>query len=840
MADSQGFELKIAFSADLGNTSAVFKNVHDQLTTSFGNLQNNVTATSGVIKSNVAQQSEETRKGANNINQSNNDIANSNASMVEKVQAGLGALQMAWGKLAMQIGAITAIYAVVRQLMSMVNEQREASESTEKLSKLMGIGLGEASIYAEAIEDIGLPMDALIRSQRLLIRAIGQDSKTLQKYGIDLKDSMGEWKNVGQLFTEVTTKYKELGDTTEGSTFANKVFGRSFTEIMPVVRLTSEVMEKAKQRAEEYNLILTVAQRDRLRAYKVAQEDANDVMQEFHKTVSFYILPILEEMFKGLEANRDVIKDIAEGVRGFLLVLITFGKMLAITFYMTQHVFEGVYFVIEGLMAKLAVRSSFIWRSIKGDATATLGAMEKEVEAINNRTQQNIDESGGNMVKKITDSVKGYVDMLDRMVDAENTLRGKGDKATKKGGDPREQDAIAKEMMARLAEEEQAIMADTIGKEEERRRRLLEIYKKYSVDLKGLISNDSEAYISTQAGLQSKINAIDEQMYQNRQQLEQQDIRNKLDLSLQEISFREEQAKRLLALGIKTEADTLIELRQALKEKKMAYLNYYNDLKLLSQNNSLELKKIKDDEALQLKKSLKDSFDLENTYLDKNKKLMNSMAKDFVGAFEQGFKGILSGTQSLTEGLSAIWNNLLNLFDEIIWGMVRQWILGEEAKTSASAFGFAMIESLGTMFHALMNALGWESTAETVAQEETKGTAKIWGEFGAFPPIAVALTGVLLGVLAGLALSSAKGGWDSVPFDGALAELHKGEMVLPQHLAERVRNMTEPQTSQNITYNINALDAQSFKQFAQRNKGTLFSANNSAIRDGFQYGVRSV
>lgn len=41
------------------------------------------------------------------------------------------------------------------------------------------------------------------------------------------------------------------------------------------------------------------------------------------------------------------------------------------------------------------------------------------------------------------------------------------------------------------------------------------------------------------------------------------------------------------------------------------------------------------------------------------------------------------------------------------------------------------------------------------------------------------------------AIATAAGGWDRVPYDGAMAELHKDEMVLPASIAEPLRSMTQ-------------------------------------------------
>ena len=87
------------------------------------------------------------------------------------------------------------------------------------------------------------------------------------------------------------------------------------------------------------------------------------------------------------------------------------------------------------------------------------------------------------------------------------------------------------------------------------------------------------------------------------------------------------------------------------------------------------------------------------------------------------------------------------------------------------------------------------------------GTAAMntWAATSAIPIIGPALAPVAasaayVGVLGLTALFSAAGGWDAVPADNTLANLHKNEMVLPASLADRIRSSTGG-NSQSITNN---------------------------------------
>ena len=95
--------------------------------------------------------------------------------------------------------------------------------------------------------------------------------------------------------------------------------------------------------------------------------------------------------------------------------------------------------------------------------------------------------------------------------------------------------------------------------------------------------------------------------------------------------------------------------------------------------------------------------------------------------------------------------------------------------------------------------------------------------------------------------ASAERGWEKVPYDGALTELHKNEMVLPASVAEPIRNMASGVTQsgggnnassarapQQIVTNIqvSSPDAASVANLLNRNGSALVTALNRQIAMG--------
>lgn len=142
----------------------------------------------------------------------------------------------------------------------------------------------------------------------------------------------------------------------------------------------------------------------------------------------------------------------------------------------------------------------------------------------------------------------------------------------------------------------------------------------------------------------------------------------------------------------------------------------------------------------------------------------------------------------------------------------------------------------------ISGVLGWASTAAAAAMASVAAIPVIGWALA--PEVGAATYATALGFLA-----TAKGGWESVPYDGAMAKLHEKEMVLPAWLATGVRQMAEPGQMQStisealqqmqpmqgggdsVHVTIQAVDAVSVKRLFEQHGGAMVAALRKQRRD---------
>ena len=215
--------------------------------------------------------------------------------------------------------------------------------------------------------------------------------------------------------------------------------------------------------------------------------------------------------------------------------------------------------------------------------------------------------------------------------------------------------------------------------------------------------------------------------------------------------------------------------------------------------------------------------------------IFNAMTSQFASSLTSMITGTITATEGIRQIFASMITSLINLFIQ----MGLEWVKNELMKMLFTQKAQAVIT--GTKLAGTAAEAGMESASvgTVVAGESIKGAARTtawWA--GVNPLVALGLGAAMGAAIAALAggFKSAAGGWANVPVDGAMAQLHKGEMVLPASLAEGVRNMVDSGQSGGVNnYYIQAMDASTFDQYVKANAGSIFAANKLAIRNGSQF-----
>lgn len=166
----------------------------------------------------------------------------------------------------------------------------------------------------------------------------------------------------------------------------------------------------------------------------------------------------------------------------------------------------------------------------------------------------------------------------------------------------------------------------------------------------------------------------------------------------------------------------------------------------------------------------------------------------------------------------------------------------EAAKTAATFAGNAARVGADTTGQAESLAVQGESAVKWIMTEAAKAAAGAFNAMAAIPVVGPFLAaGASIAAFATVAalvgkVASAEGGWERVPADGMMTQLHRDEMVLPAHIANPMRDMVRKGGAgggvHHHHYTIKAYDRRGLSDFVARNGIELGKGLQHLARNG--------
>jgi hypothetical protein len=216
--------------------------------------------------------------------------------------AKFGGLAMGAGLLA--AGAVTGIAAFG---MAAVQHAQEAGQAAYDMSEKFGLLPGRASEWLSVGHQVGLTNEQVTgafqklskssEAMSLSLLATGKISKTAAEpyklLGINVLDAAGHVKSADQLMLESANAFAKMKDGPEKAALAMKLFGKSGTDMLPILNLGAAGIEKYMQKGKAMGDAMSGAQV--LAAHKLMLEhkQLDTAVSGLTTRIGSFLMPIM-------------------------------------------------------------------------------------------------------------------------------------------------------------------------------------------------------------------------------------------------------------------------------------------------------------------------------------------------------------------------------------------------------------------------------------------------------------------------------------------------------------------------------------------------------------------
>ncbi len=167
------------------------------------------------------------------------------------------------------IGLGAAAYAAH----SAVSEFTTFATKVRDLSFLAGGSTRDTSILISGLEAVGVSSENVETGIRMMSAAIENGSPAINRLGISMRDASGQQKNALVLFYESIDALRGVTNELERNKLARDLFGRSWTEMLPVLQRGADAIRKL---GEESGKFITPADLAMLQEYRQAVHDLEE------------------------------------------------------------------------------------------------------------------------------------------------------------------------------------------------------------------------------------------------------------------------------------------------------------------------------------------------------------------------------------------------------------------------------------------------------------------------------------------------------------------------------------------------------------------------------------
>ena len=216
-------------------------------------------------ESSLSKLKDEAKKTGDQMNKSSIDVEK-----LAKATKKAGEMAVTAGKALVEftnmgVKAMTAaVTSAAAALTKMTVDAGKAADSINTLSKVTGIGTKELQEFQYASDVIDVSVDTLAGSMKKLTSNMANAKKgsgtaydAFKELGVEFQNADGTLRNSNDVFNETIKALGNIENETERDAAAMKLFGKSATELNPLIEGGADTLADMSKRANELGLILS-------------------------------------------------------------------------------------------------------------------------------------------------------------------------------------------------------------------------------------------------------------------------------------------------------------------------------------------------------------------------------------------------------------------------------------------------------------------------------------------------------------------------------------------------------------------------------------------------------
>lgn len=305
------------------------------------------------------------------------------------------------------LAAASAVLAGGAIFKASIGAANEWNGQVAALAKAMGTSTEKASVMAVALQHLGIDADLLGKASLALARNLANNEEAFTALGVRTRDLSGALLPAGEIMASVNGKLAGIKNGVEQNIAGMSIYGKAWGELRGILKLTTEQLQSAEDRAKALGLVIGPEAAAQSRAYKEAQKDLTLVSKSLEIQIGEKLLPTMVKTGQfmstvGVEHGRNfslAIEAVSFAVRASILALTDMGDALGAMAAQAAALVSGNWVAFKAIgeaRDEQAKKNEQIYEKMKADFGKPLAA-EEDVAAKRKRLQTDLQTALGNL-----------------------------------------------------------------------------------------------------------------------------------------------------------------------------------------------------------------------------------------------------------------------------------------------------------------------------------------------------------------------------------------------------------------------------------------------------------
>lgn len=191
---------------------------------------------------------------------------------------------------------------------------RRAGTSAENWQKL-NYAFGQSGISSEALEK------TMVKNQKALNEAAlgsGKAAKAYEAMGVSIKNADGSLRDADDVYSDTLNSLADIEDMNKRNALANDIFGKSYSQLAPILDEGSKGIEALTSRAEQLGIVLSQETVDAGVVFGDTLDDVKQVGAALFNMIAAEVLPVLQKFLDFLIASAPKVQEALSVVAEFV------------------------------------------------------------------------------------------------------------------------------------------------------------------------------------------------------------------------------------------------------------------------------------------------------------------------------------------------------------------------------------------------------------------------------------------------------------------------------------------------------------------------------------------